>query len=39
MWLQETSPRQRRTLFAGFFGYGLDGFDFMIYTTTVRHVS
>ena len=32
MWLQETSPRERRTLLAGFLGYGLDGFDYMTYT-------
>jgi MFS family permease len=32
MWLQHTSGRERRTLLAGFLGYGLDGFDFMIYT-------
>ena len=32
MWLEDTSSRERRTLLAGFLGYGLDGFDFMIYT-------
>jgi MFS family permease len=32
MWLSLTTPRERRTLLAGFLGYGLDGFDFMIYT-------
>ena len=32
MWLQETSPRERHTLIAAGLGYGLDGFDFMIYT-------
>jgi MFS family permease len=32
MWLLLTTPRERRTLLAGFLGYGLDGFDFMIYT-------
>ncbi|MDB6085857.1 MAG: permease of the major facilitator superfamily, partial [Gammaproteobacteria bacterium] len=32
MWLQNTSVRERRTLLAGFLGYGVDGFDFMIYT-------
>ena len=31
MWLQETSPSERRTLLAACLGYGLDGFDFMIY--------
>ena len=32
MWLQETSPRERHTLIAAGLGYGLDGFDFMIYS-------
>ncbi len=32
MWLQQTSERERRTLLAGYLGYGVDGFDFMIYT-------
>ena len=32
MWLQQLSQRERRTLLAGFLGYGVDGFDFMIYT-------
>ncbi len=35
MWLQQTSPRERRTLLAGFLGYGVDGFDFMIYTFVI----
>jgi len=35
MWLQQTSVRERRTLFAGFLGYGVDGFDFMIYTCVI----
>ena len=35
MWLQETSAPQRRTLLAGFLGYGVDGFDFMIYTFVI----
>ena len=35
MWLQETSVRERRTLLAGFLGYGVDGFDFMIYTFVI----
>lgn len=35
MWLQETSFRERRTLLAGFLGYGVDGFDFMIYTFVI----
>ena len=32
MWLRETSPAERHTLIAASLGYGLDGFDFMIYT-------
>jgi MFS family permease len=32
MWLSRTTPSERRTLLAGFAGYGLDGFDVMIYT-------
>jgi MFS family permease len=32
MWLKHTSPRERRTLLAAFAGYGVDGFDYMIYT-------
>jgi MFS family permease len=32
MWLRRVSARERRTLLAGFLGYGVDGFDFMIYT-------
>ena len=35
MWLNETTARERRTLIAGFLGYGLDGFDFMIYTFVI----
>lgn len=35
MWLEETSARERRTLLAGFLGYGVDGFDFMIYTFVI----
>lgn len=35
MWLQQTSGTQRRTLWAGFLGYGVDGFDFMIYTFVI----
>lgn len=35
MWLHETTLRERRVLIAGFFGYGLDGFDFMIYTFVI----
>ncbi|MDA8521485.1 MFS transporter [Acidovorax sp. NCPPB 4044] len=32
MWLKHTSPTERRTLAATFAGYGVDGFDYMIYT-------
>ena len=32
MWLRETSPAERHTLIAACLGYGLDGFDFMIYS-------
>ena len=32
MWLQTTTAIERRTLLAGYFGYGLDGFDFMVYS-------
>lgn len=35
VWLRETSSRQRRTLLAGFLGYGVDGFDFMVYTFVI----
>jgi len=32
MWLRHTSGAERRSLIAAFAGYGLDGFDTMIYT-------
>jgi MFS family permease len=32
MWLQTTTAIERRTLLAGYLGYGLDGFDFMVYS-------
>jgi MFS family permease len=32
MWLQSTSVNERRALLATYAGYGLDGFDFMIYS-------
>lgn len=32
MWLKETSPQERKTLVAAFVGYGVDAFDYMIYT-------
>jgi MFS family permease len=35
MWLEATSARERRTLLAAFLGYGVDGFDFMIYTFVI----
>ncbi len=35
MWLKLTTRSERRTLLAGFLGYGLDGFDFMIYTFVI----
>ena len=35
MWLQRTTANQRRALLAAYAGYGLDGFDFMIYTFVI----
>ena len=32
MWLQYTTAGERRALLAAYAGYGLDGFDFMIYS-------
>jgi MFS family permease len=32
MWLRATSENERRALLAAYAGYGLDGFDFMVYT-------
>lgn len=32
MWLKETNQAERKTLFAAFVGYGVDAFDYMIYT-------
>ncbi|WP_439685412.1 Sugar phosphate permease [Cupriavidus oxalaticus] len=32
MWLKETTGEERKTLFAAFVGYGVDAFDYMIYT-------
>ncbi len=32
MWLKETNKDERRTLIAAFAGYGVDAFDYMIYT-------
>jgi MFS family permease len=35
MWLQSTSASERRALLAAYAGYGLDGFDFMIYSFVI----
>jgi MFS family permease len=35
MWLGETTLRERRALIAACAGYGLDGFDFMLYTFVI----
>jgi MFS family permease len=35
IWLQQTTSSERRTLLAGFLGWGVDGFDFMIYTFVI----
>jgi MFS family permease len=35
MWLQQTSLNERRAMLAAYGGYGLDGFDFMIYTFVI----
>jgi MFS family permease len=35
MWLQSTSASERRVLFATYLGYGLDGFDLMIYSFVI----
>jgi MFS family permease len=32
MWLLQTRANERRAMLAAFAGYGLDGFDFMVYT-------
>lgn len=32
MWLQTTSVNERRAMLAAYAGYGLDGFDLMVYT-------
>lgn len=32
MWLAETSKTEQKTLIAAFAGYGVDAFDYMIYT-------
>jgi len=34
-WLRETTPSERRALLGGFLGWGVDGFDFMIYTFVI----
>lgn len=35
MWIQETTPEERKTLTAAFAGYGVDAFDYMIYTLLI----
>jgi MFS family permease len=35
MWLQSTTAIERRSLLAAYAGYGLDGFDFMVYTFVI----
>jgi MFS family permease len=35
MWLHTTTPIERRSLWAAYAGYGLDGFDFMIYSFVI----
>ena len=35
MWLRHTSANERRAMLAAYAGYGLDGFDFMIYTFVI----
>jgi MFS family permease len=32
MWLTHTTPRQRRAIWAAYGGFGLDGFDYMVYS-------
>jgi MFS family permease len=32
VWLSQTTPNERRALLAAYAGYGLDGFDFMVYS-------
>src|ERR1039458_3737163 len=32
MWLRKTSLNERRAMLAAYAGYGLDGFDLMVYT-------
>src|ERR1019366_5414918 len=35
MWLQRTNVNERRAMLAAYAGYGLDGFDFMVYTIII----
>ncbi len=35
MWLQHTGADERRAMLAAYAGYGLDGFDFMVYTFVI----
>ena len=32
MWLRDTNTEERRVLTAAFAGYGVDAFDYMVYT-------
>jgi MFS family permease len=34
-WLVKTTPEQRRAMWAAYGGYGLDGFDFMVYSFVI----
>jgi MFS family permease len=35
VWIRETRPDERKTLVAAFAGYGVDAFDYMIYTLLI----
>lgn len=35
MWIEDTSPEERKTLTASFAGYATDAFDYMIYTMLI----
>jgi MFS family permease len=32
MWLTQTTPRERRSIWAAYGGFGLDGFDYLVYS-------
>ena len=32
MWLAQTTPRERRAIWAAYGGFGLDGFDYLVYS-------